>query len=601
MASFMTRFRLGPIPSGGRDASRRRRLLRFESLEDRALLSFAIDRIALDSSGDAYTVGTLNGQFNFDPAGSTAGVVSASVQTAVVAKYSPSNTLLWVKSFTPGSDGASASAATGVAVSNSTGAIYVTGYFSGTVDLSAGGNPSDMVSSNGGTDGFIVELAPGGSLEPGGARTFGASGNDTADAIALSSDGTTVFVSGEYQGTVNFDPGGANTSLTSPSATEPDSFMMRLTSNLGFQTVAALGQTDTTSVRLAVDGTGDAYLVGAIGSSGGSTIYDAFVAKFDPNGNLVTVRTFGGPSSGGIHAAAIGVATDGAGNIYVDGFFSGTGINFDSAFGTGNVPLDAAGNTDTFVIKLDSNFDLLWARRFGTSGQGNPDDLAFDNQSTGSVYVTGINSPGEASFGTTGAGTNILDNNTGTTQSYVLLIDSNGNAISATPTSGVAATSPLNVAINGQGHVIVAGVNPAANNLFLGTPEISLSPTPAPTPTTTTPTPLATTTPTPTPPPTFLGEHRTTMKVKKKKVLEFVLTFNGALRSANAPYQVTQPGRTKKSAPKHVGVTSMTLGPGGTSVILTLGSYTAAKPLTLMASGLTGANGAAVAAFVTGL
>ena len=35
----------------------------------------------------------------------------------------------------------------------------------------------------------------------------------------------------------------------------------------------------------------------------------------------------------------------------------------------------------------------------------------------------------------------------------------------------------------------------------------------------------------------------------------------------------------------------MTLGPGGTSVILTLGSFTAGKPLTLTASGLTGANG----------
>ena len=114
--------------------------------------------------------------------------------------------------------------------------------------------------------------------------------------------------------------------------------------------------------------------------AGGSTIYDAFVAKFDPNGNLVTVRTFGGPSSGGPHAAAIGVATDSSGNIYIDGFFAGTGINFDAAFGTGSVTLDAAGPSDTFVLKLDPNFNLLWARRIGTSGQDNPDDLAFDTE-----------------------------------------------------------------------------------------------------------------------------------------------------------------------------------------------------------------------------
>ena len=107
MASFMNRLGLGPIRSGGRDASRRRRVLRFESLEDRALLSFTVDRVGLDSSGDAYTVGQLTGQFNFDPAGSSAGLVNTSVATGIVAKYSPSNTLLWVESFAPASGGTS--------------------------------------------------------------------------------------------------------------------------------------------------------------------------------------------------------------------------------------------------------------------------------------------------------------------------------------------------------------------------------------------------------------------------------------------------------------------------------------------------------------
>ena len=102
--------------------------------------------------------------------------------------------------------------------------------------------------------------------------------------------------------------------------------------------------------------------------------------------------------------------------------------------------------------------------------------------------------------------------------------------------------------------------------------------------------------------PVFQGEHRMTAKVKKNKVTEFVLKFSAALRSPNALYRVTQPGKTKKSAPKHVAVTSMTLGPAGTSVILTLGSYAASKPLTLMvSSGPIGTDGAAVAPFLTRL
>jgi hypothetical protein len=48
-------------------------------------------------------------------------------------------------------------------------------------------------------------------------------------------------------------------------------------------------------------------------------------------------------------------------------------------------------------------------------------------------------------------------------------------------------------------------------------------------------------------------------------------------------------------------VTSTTLGPGGTSVILTLGKFAKGKPLTLMASELTGGNGQPTTSFVTGL
>jgi hypothetical protein len=91
------------------------------------------------------------------------------------------------------------------------------------------------------------------------------------------------------------------------------------------------------------------------------------------------------------------------------------------------------------------------------------------------------------------------------------------------------------------------------------------------------------------------------VKIKKKKVTDFVLTFSAPLSTPGGVYGVTQPGKTKKSALAHVPVTSMTLGTGGTSVILTLGKYTTGKPLTLMASGLTGANGATVKSFVTGL
>ena len=257
MASFMNRLRPGSIASAGRDATRRRKPLQFEPLEERALMSFTVGRMAQDSAGDVYVVGTLNGQFNFDPGGNARGLLNTPVATAVVAEYSVANTLLWVKPFTSSSGGTSA--ATGVAVNNSTQAIYVTGNFSGTVDLNAGDSPSDMVTSNGGTDGFVVELAQGGGLMPNGARVFGGASNDSATDVALSSDGSTVYVSGDYIGSVVINPG---TTLTSPGSVQSDSFVMRLNSGLGFLTATPINQVDSSGLRLAVDGSGDAYLVG---------------------------------------------------------------------------------------------------------------------------------------------------------------------------------------------------------------------------------------------------------------------------------------------------------------------------------------------------
>jgi hypothetical protein len=106
--------------------------------------------------------------------------------------------------------------------------------------------------------------------------------------------------------------------------------------------------------------------------------------------------------------------------------------------------------------------------------------------------------------------------------------------------------------------------------------------------------------PPPATPPSFQGEHRMVVSIKKKKVTDFVLTFSDTLSTPGGVYQVTQPGKGKKP-PTHVPVTSTTLGPGGKSVILTLGKYTTGKPLSLMASGLTGTNGAAVKSFTTAL
>ncbi len=60
---------------------------------------------------------------------------------------------------------------------------------------------------------------------------------------------------------------------------------------------------------------------------------------------------------------ALGVASDGGGNVYVAGHFQGQ-----TQLGAG-APLSSAGDTDAFLVKLDPAGEVLWARRFGGPGQ----------------------------------------------------------------------------------------------------------------------------------------------------------------------------------------------------------------------------------------
>src|SRR5262249_5945123 len=146
-------------------------------------------------------------------------------------------------------------------------------------------------------------------------------------------------------------------------------------------------------------------------------------------GQLVAARDFGGPSSGGSNASAAGVATDSAGNVYIDGKFDGTGVNFGASLGGSNQPLDSAGLGDAFLVKLDPSLNLSYARRFGSSGTDVASDLAID--ANNNLYLAGFVQD-TSTYGTTGAGTMILSNVNPAGAgvfNYVLELNSNGDPL----------------------------------------------------------------------------------------------------------------------------------------------------------------------------
>ena len=141
------------------------------------------------------------------------------------------------------------------------------------------------------------------------------------------------------------------------------------------------GSADDIGCALALDSSGNIYVVGYCNATWGSPIrpyagnnYDAFVAKLSPTGSLIWNTFLGGPVND--YGYAIGL--DASGNIYV----------FGQSNGTWETPVRAfSGISDAFVAKLSSAGVLQWNTFLGGSDSDNANGLTVI--SSGDVFVTG--------------------------------------------------------------------------------------------------------------------------------------------------------------------------------------------------------------------
>ncbi len=107
---------------------------------------------------------------------------------------------------------------------------------------------------------------------------------------------------------------------------------------------------------------------------------DAYLAKYDPAGNLVWAKTIGDFR----YQAGNALTLDASGNIYVTGIFFGT-TDFDPGPGVAN--LISAGNEDIFVSKYDNTGNFIWAKRFGGPTNEFCNTIKLDE--AGNIYING--------------------------------------------------------------------------------------------------------------------------------------------------------------------------------------------------------------------
>ena len=140
------------------------------------------------------------------------------------------------------------------------------------------------------------------------------------------------------------------------------------------------------------------------------------------------------------------IAVDNDGYSYITGKFYGN-----STFGEST--LSSKGSKDIFVVKMDSEGKVVWARSFGGTKGDEGFGIAVDKG--GNSYITGY-FWGIADFG----GKSLSSK--GTADVFVMKLDPSGNLVWVTSAGGGMAEHGLDIAINDAGDVYISG-------LFYGT------------------------------------------------------------------------------------------------------------------------------------
>ena len=311
--------------------------------------------IAVDGSGNVYVTGNFQSIVDFDPGTDTTNLASVSLNDVFFAKYNSSGALVWAKSVGGINDDVGYS----IAVDDS-GNVYVTGYFEDTVDFDPGADTTNLTST-GFDDVFFAKYNSSGAL----AWVKNVGGSNTSDvgySIAVDGSGN-VYVTGLFQGTVDFDPGAGTTNLTS--AGDGDVFFAKYNSSGALVWAKNVGGSNNdVGYSIAVDGSSNVYVTGYFQgtadfdpnagttnlTSAGSA--DVFFAKYNSSGALVWAKNVGGTN----YDVGYSIAVNGSGNVYLTGNFEGT-ADFDPDAGTTN--LTSAGYDDLFFAKYDENGSLI--------------------------------------------------------------------------------------------------------------------------------------------------------------------------------------------------------------------------------------------------
>lgn len=279
---------------------------------------------------------------------------------------------------------------------DNSGDVYITFSFANSVVL---GNYTLV--STGYQDMGVIKISNSGALIW--AKSFGGTGIEFPFSIATDGSGNSV-VCGYYQSpSITF----SGTTLTGTvNSTVNNGYVAKFDPNgnvIWAKKIASSGlfpnlfvELDANSNAYVTGGFGNQITAGAVTLSSGGTL-DFFVAKYSSTGALLWLIRSG---AFGIELTR-GIKADPLGNVYLSGSMNGTLCAIGSTTYAGTF-----GNSDAFIAKLDSSGNFLWSNRIASSGTEMGYNLA---PSANDVFLSCL---AQTTLITVGAQTYTFSNNT---------------------------------------------------------------------------------------------------------------------------------------------------------------------------------------------
>jgi hypothetical protein len=265
--------------------------------------------ITLDTLGNIYVTGIFQGTADFNPGSGTNNLTASGTSDAFIVRLNSSGNYQFAVKI-----GGNGSAVFGQSIHiDESQNIIQSGYFSGTADFNPGSGTINLTSA-GNTDFYVVKLSSSSAYQW--SVRVGGTGYDYASGITTDANNN-VYITGSFEGTVDFNPGASINNLISSGQT--DAFVLKLNSSGLYQ---------------------NAFKMGSTGTDWG-----------------------------------LGITKGADNSIYCTGYFSGT-VDFNPGTGVNN--LSSFAGRDVFLLKIDVSTNYLWAIKWGGWANDLANSLAVD-------------------------------------------------------------------------------------------------------------------------------------------------------------------------------------------------------------------------------